>query len=82
MILFTYKISLNKDSLCLLKELEFCGILHQNSESAATHLNEIYFNVEPWWESNLVTSALNRFKNQALASSDMTIDFLNSLIQN
>ena len=82
MILYTYKISSNKDSLCLLKELEFCGILHLNLESAATHLNEIYFNVESWWESNLVTSALNRFKNQALASSDMTIDFLNSLIQN
>ena len=32
--------------------------------------------------STQLNNALNRFKNQALASSDRTIDFLNSLIQN
>jgi putative transferase (TIGR04331 family) len=52
----------NTDSVkTLFNELKRVKVFHDSPESAAKHINEIWDNVEGWWESSEVTEVINKF---------------------
>ena len=52
----------NRDSVKpLFEELKRVKVFHDSPESAAKHINEIWDNVEGWWESSEVTEVINKF---------------------
>ena len=56
----------NRDSVELLfNELKRVKVFHDTPESASKHINEIWYNVEEWWESSEVTEVIHRF-NQSV----------------
>ena len=58
----TYKI---EDSFNpIFNELEKVGIFHKSPNSAANHINEVWDNIDKWWNSPKVIFVLSKFKDQ------------------
>ncbi len=56
----------NRDSVnAIFTELKRVKVFHDSPESAAKHINEIWNNVEEWWESPEVIQVIDRF-NQSV----------------
>ena len=52
----------NKDSVkFIFSELKRVKVFHDSPESAARHINQIWNNVENWWESHEVKEAIEKF---------------------
>ncbi len=45
------------------EELKAVKIFHETPESAAQHINDIWNNVDAWWNSENVRQSVNRFRN-------------------
>ena len=44
-----------------IRELEEVGIIHKEGKSAAYKTNEIYHDIEGWWQSDLIQDVRRRF---------------------
>ena len=49
---------MNEVAIAIYSELKECGVFHETAESAARHINNIWENVEDWWESPEVRNAV------------------------
>ena len=49
---------MNEVATEIYSELKECGVFHATAESAARHINNIWENVDDWWESPEVRNAV------------------------
>lgn len=57
-------------------ELKRCGVMHNSVQSAVSHLTAIYDDVEQWWTSEPVQTAINKLISATLAPPSKTINYL------
>lgn len=55
-------------------DLKRVGIFHESPESAATHVNKIWDDVEGWWKNSEVEEVLVRFKANYCHQSENILD--------
>jgi putative transferase (TIGR04331 family) len=73
----------NKESKYYFKILKNAGILHPNPESASRQLNSIWSDVDAWWNSEKVKSAINIFCSKYAKKSDKCVkDWAHYLSEN
>lgn len=63
-------------------QLKKVGIFHDNPESAARHINKIWNNVDLWWDSNDVKTAVETFKNYYSYKPKKLVEKIYSELQN
>lgn len=54
----------------VLWDLVECGVIHRNAESAANLINDIYPNVEAWWDQPERQSTVSRARHRLARSAD------------
>jgi putative transferase (TIGR04331 family) len=52
---------LHKSAKPYFEQLKEVGVFHETPESAAKHITKIWDNVDDWWTSKSVATALNYF---------------------
>lgn len=62
-------------------ELKRVGILHESSESAALHVNNVWNDVDAWWGSDEVQSVVASFKKQYCHQPENILDEIESILQ-
>lgn len=62
-------------------ELKRCGVMHNSAQSAVSHLTAIYDDVEQWWSSEPVQTAINKLISATLAPPSKTINYLLSCLK-
>ena len=71
----------NRDSVKMLfSELKRVKVFHDTPESAAKHINEIWNNVEGWWESSEVKEVINKFNNSVNKQNKNLISDLKKIL--
>lgn len=70
------KIPLLPELCDIFEELRRCGVMHSSAQSAAAQLNAVYGDVQEWWNSPLVRSAVKKLVSKTLGPSAKTIDHL------
>ncbi len=60
--------------------LRQCGLMHTSARSAVSHLENIYDQVDPWWQSNAVQAAVRRLADYFLAPGERSTRYLLSLL--
>ena len=72
----------NRDSVKMIfSELKRVKIFHETPESAAKHINEIWNNVEDWWESDLVVKAIRNFNNSLNKDNKNLVNDLSKILK-
>lgn len=56
------------------EDLKRVGVFHETPESAANHINEIWNDVDTWWNSVEVRNVVNRFTRNFCDLSDQLVD--------
>ena len=56
------------------------NILHLNNESLTRHLNEIWQNVDGWWNSNYTQNNLKKFTEKFARHSDSSVEDLKKIL--
>ena len=56
------------------------NVIHTSPQSAVKFLSVVYDDVENWWKSEAVQTAVNRLVSSYLASTSKTIDYLLSCL--
>jgi putative transferase (TIGR04331 family) len=72
---------LSEEIASIFKELVACGVVHSSAQSAVSHIEKIYANVQKWWQSNSVCAAIEKLKNTCYAEPGRNIDYLLSLLE-
>jgi hypothetical protein len=62
----------------LIKELADCGMIHTTLESAVSHIQFVYHNVQEWWEDQTVQDTVSKLKTACYPESQV-VDYLLSL---
>ncbi len=57
-----------------------CKVLHTSSESAISHLSFVYYDMDTWWQSDLVQCSVEKLSASFLAPGNLTTDYLASLL--
>jgi putative transferase (TIGR04331 family) len=57
-------------------ELKRCGVMHNSAQSAVSHLANINENIQQWWNSEAVQTAVKKLISKTLAPPSKTIDYL------
>jgi len=73
---FTYEAT--KD----LSDLIECKIFHHNPETAASHLNEVYINIDKWWLSEEVQSARKEFVKKYCKINENKLNAVKDILKN
>ena len=61
--------------MTLFEELKRVKVYHETPESASKHINEIWDNVEGWWESSEVQEVMDVFnKSVNIFNKNITSD--------
>ena len=72
----------NRDSVQpLFEELKRVKIFHDTPESASKHINEIWDNVEGWWESTEVKEVINEFNKSVNRQNKNLISDLKKILK-
>ena len=72
---------LREEAIPYFNELKKVGIFHTNVESAAVHVDEIWEDVDLWWNSYEVKAAVTNFNNQYCYQSDNITNSIKNIIQ-
>lgn len=62
-------------------ELKRVGVFHESPESAAVHINQVWYDVDKWWSSSDVKEAVNKFKLHFCYLSENLVDNIESQIR-
>jgi putative transferase (TIGR04331 family) len=73
---------LREDALPIFKVLSSVGIYHESPESAAAFLNDIWQDIEGWWNSEATINARNLFREAYAGSSNFSLDLLSEHLHN
>ena len=65
---------LNENAKESYEALEKVGVFHNNIESLALKINEVYFNIDDWWFSNKVQEAVSCFCQNYAFTNNKFID--------
>jgi putative transferase (TIGR04331 family) len=74
------KIASDAELKQIFDELRACGVIHETAKSAIMHLMAVYDDVQGWWQSDKVRSALEKLRNFALAPASNFTDYILSLL--
>jgi len=70
------------DAIPYFEKLKKAGIYHETPESAAKHVNKVWYDIEFWWFSEEVQSARYEFcKNFAFDNPNLIADLRNILLE-
>ena len=72
---------LSKSAKIVFDELLKVGIFHENPQSAATKVNQIYQNVQSWWMSEEIQNARKSFCNHFANTSEPLVRLRKELLQ-
>lgn len=61
-------------------KLHDAGVVHYSAESAVAKLNNIYDNVQQWWNSEIVKKAVDNLKEKTIGPPSQTVEYLLSLV--
>lgn|GEM_PF-284447 len=73
-------VELSDELQIIFEDLRRCGVVHSTAESAVAHISAVYDDVQAWWQSDPVRSAVSRLKEVSLAPASKTTDYLLSLL--
>ena len=71
---------MNSETEEFFEELKDAKIFHDNKESLAKHINQIWESVDEWWLSTNVQNIKKRFCNNYVKVNNNKINDLKSLI--
>ena len=74
-------VPISSDYQHLIEDLFKAGVVHPSSNSAITHLEQVYDDVMDWWESELVINSINNFKNAFLSDPKQTEEVLMAFLK-
>ena len=63
------------------EEFKRVGIFHDTPESLASHVNNIWNDVESWWQSSIVQLAVNNFLNRFAINSENVVENVAKIIE-
>lgn len=72
---------LRESAVPFFNKLKRVGIFHENPESAAKMVDEIWHDVDSWWNSKEVKEVVNLFKKEYCDSSTKLVDNLESTLK-
>jgi putative transferase (TIGR04331 family) len=64
----------------LFDKLADAGVVHYSAQSAVSQLIQIYDNVQQWWNSKIVQTAVNNLKSKTIDQPSKTTNYLLSLV--
>ena len=64
----------------LFDDLIDCGVVHKTPESLIRHIENVYDDVEGWWMSDAVQTAIAKIRDDSIGAPEQTINCLLSLL--